>query len=77
MIAPLSFDASTAREITGDAQARLVEEKARSDADADKFDPPSSHGQTYWDQVRSEMLCVVYREQFTKRRARNLRKANA
>ncbi len=72
---PLSFDPMTAREFTGDAEARRLEAKARGDADAQVFDPPRalSNG-TYADMVRASMWAIVYREQYTKRLARNKRK---
>jgi hypothetical protein len=74
---PLSFEVETAREVTGDAMAREIETKARADADAQTFAPPEVGGSTYWSQVRAEMQVVVYREQYTKRMARNERKKTA
>lgn len=71
---PGSFDPITAREITGDELARTIEAKARQDADAGNFEPPAVDAATYWDKVQKEMRFVVYREQYTKRRARNARK---
>ncbi len=71
---PRSFDAETAREVTGDTEARAIEAKARADADAQTFDPPAVDGFTYWDQVQAQMRAIVYREQYTKRAARNERK---
>ena len=72
---PGSFDPATAREITGDELARTIEAKARQDADAENFDPPAVDGATYWDKAQKEMRVVIYREQYTKRLARNARKA--
>lgn len=69
-----SFDPTTAREITGDAFSRTIETKARQDADVGNFDPPSVYGSTYWENVQNEMRVVIYREQYTKRIARNARK---
>lgn len=74
---PLSFDPATARQITGDAQARTIEAKARADADAQSFDPPKITAATYWGQVQDQMAAVVYREQYTRRKARNERKGLA
>jgi hypothetical protein len=71
---PLSFDPATAREVTGDADARAIEAKARADADEQTFCPPATNGETYWSQVQAAMRLVVYREQYTKRIARNERK---
>jgi len=71
---PGSFDHTTAREIIGDGFARTIEEKARKDADAENFDPPIVDGKTYWENVTKEMRVIVYREQYKKRIARNLRK---
>lgn len=72
---PFSFDHATAREITGDDQARHIEAKARQDADAGAFDPPTLTGESYWSQVQSQMCIVVYRVQHQKRLERNLRKS--
>ncbi len=73
---PLAFDAETARHVVGDAESRTIEAKARTDADADRFDPPRYvDGCTYWDAVTNSMRVVVYREQFRRRKARLERKA--
>jgi hypothetical protein len=66
---PLSFDPQTAREMTGDEAARVIEAKARSDADAGTFDPPK------WVCLRSQMQIVVYTDQFYRRDNRNRRKS--
>jgi hypothetical protein len=72
---PLSFDPTTAREVTGDAEARAIEAKARADADEQTFCPPATNGgETYWGQVQAAMRLIVYREQYTKRMSRNERK---
>ena len=72
---PLSFDHGTAREVTGDALARIIEAKAREDADALNFDPPKyASGETYWGQVQASMHLVTYLSQYAKRAARNERK---
>lgn len=71
---PLSFDPLTAREVTGDAQARTIEAKARADADARVIDPPAVAGDTYWDQVQAQMQAIVYAEQHRKRTERLARK---
>jgi hypothetical protein len=74
---PLSFDPQTAREVLGDKQAREIESAARNDADLLQQKQPPRTGETYWDQVQDEMRIVLYREQYTKRVARNRRKAEA
>ena len=74
---PLSFDSTTAREIVGDVLARVIEAKARLDADSECFDAPLVYGATYWTTVQSAMRVVIYREQYTKRMARNERKLSA
>lgn len=74
---PLSFDATTARKVTGDEESRAIEAKARADADAQTFDAPKIEGATYWGQVQAQMRAVVYRDQYTKRVARNERKNDA
>ena len=71
---PGSFSTITAREITGDELARVIEAKSRQDADAKRFDPPVVHGDTYWENVQHEMQVVIYRDQYAKRLARNARK---
>jgi hypothetical protein len=76
-VTPSSFDHITAREITGDAEARNLEAAARSDADAHRFAPPPVTGSTYWDQVTAQMRHIVYTTQHAKRAARNARKAAA
>jgi hypothetical protein len=67
---PLSFDIDTAKEIVGDARMRVIEAKARQDADNGKMDEPELSGQTYWDRVTAGMEIVVYTEAFKKRMAR-------
>ena len=71
---PLSFDPVTAREVTGDIRSRAVEAQARADADAGSFGPPAIDGDTYQERMVSQMAAIVYREQFTKRKARIERK---
>lgn len=73
---PGSFDHQTARQITGDAESRTIEAKARQDADAKTWEPPSLGGETYWGQVQAEMRLAVYREQWSKRNDRNERKGH-
>lgn len=70
-----SFDIVTAREITGDELARIIEAKARLDADSGQYDPPSVSGTTYWDRVVKTMHGVVYTAQYQKRIARIARKS--
>jgi hypothetical protein len=64
---PGSFDAVTAREIVGDADARALEAKARADADARAYDAPAVGGETYWDSVQRQMRFIVYDSQYVKR----------
>ena len=71
---PLSFDAETAREVTGDTRSRTIETKARADADAGTFNPPQQPATSYWGQVQAHMATVVYAEQHQKRIERNKRK---
>lgn len=72
---PGSFDPATARTFVGDAQARALEQSARQDADAGAYAPPPISGETYASQVAAQMCAIVYREQYTRRLARNARKA--
>jgi hypothetical protein len=75
---PGSFDSVTAREMVGDQQARIIELKARQDADANNYAPPEyGPDGTYFYKVMKEMERVVYSEQFKKRTERNKRKALA
>lgn len=76
-ITPGSFDHDTAREMVGDAHARVIEAKARNDADSANFDPPKLEGATYFAQVQAQMRIVVYTTQYHKRAARNERKKGA
>lgn len=71
---PGSFDPATAREVIGDGFSRTIEAKARADADAGIFDPPSAEGATYWDAAQKHMQASIYCEQHAKRMARNERK---
>lgn len=71
---PLSFDPKTAREMTGDEQSRAIEAKARADAEMRSWNPPKIDGATYADRLFSQMRQIVYREQYTRRLARNERK---
>jgi hypothetical protein len=74
---PGSFDPVTAREIVGDALARIIETKARADADKRVYDPPRAGGATYWDCVTRQMEVVIYQTQYGRRAARNDRKRAA
>ena len=58
---PKSFDIDTAKEIVGDARMRVIEAKARQDADNGIMDaPPAKVDGTYWEGVDSYMEYVVY-----------------
>ena len=57
---PKSFDIDTAKEIVGDARMRVIEAKARQDADNGVMDKPARAEGNYWDGVRSGMEYVVY-----------------
>ena len=57
---PKSFDIDTAKEMVGDARMRVIEAKARQDADNGIKDAPAKAKGTYWDVVRSDMEYVVY-----------------
>ena len=63
---PKSFDIDTAKEIIGDDRMRVIESKARQDADngiLEKFQP----AEAYWDMVRSVMEYVIYTTAHKKR----------
>lgn len=57
---PKSFDIDTAKHIVGDARMRVIETKARTDADAGIHDSPKRDAGGYWDRVRSDMEYVIY-----------------
>jgi hypothetical protein len=57
---PQSFDIDTAKEIVGDARMRVIEAKARQDADSGIMDKPARAEGTYWDVIRSDMEYIVY-----------------
>jgi hypothetical protein len=52
---PKSFDIDTAKEIVGDARMRVIEAKARQDADNGVMDKPARAEGNYWDGLRSDM----------------------
>jgi hypothetical protein len=57
---PKSFDIDTAKEIIGDERMRVIEAKARQDADNGIMDKPVRAVGSYWDVVSSDMEYVVY-----------------
>jgi hypothetical protein len=67
---PQSFDIDTCKEIVGDARMRVIEAKARQDADNGVMDEPAQAEGSYWDVVRSDMEAVVYTTAYEKRLAR-------
>lgn len=56
---PQSFDIDTCKEVVGDARMRVIEAKARQDADNGVMDAPAMTKGTYWDGVYSYMEYVV------------------
>jgi hypothetical protein len=59
---PKSFDIDTCKEVVGDSRMRVIEAKARQDADngvVDKLTSVKTEG-TYWDQAYSYMEYIVY-----------------
>jgi len=71
---PKSFDHATSRYMVGDDRARVIESKARADADLDKHDPPQSEAVSYWARTQESFATVVYLDQFRRRRDRIERK---
>lgn len=66
---PNSFDIDTCKEVVGDERMRVIEAKARQDADngiLEKFHP----AEAYWDKVRSIMEYVIYTTTHKKRMER-------
>ena len=57
---PKSFDIDTCKEVVGDARMRVIEAKARHDADNGIMDKPARADGTYWDKVYSYMEYIVY-----------------
>ena len=64
---PRSFDIDTCKEVIGDARMRVIEAKARQDADNQIIDPPSPPHGTYWDKINSSMEFIVYIAALNKR----------
>lgn len=64
---PKSFDIDTAKHIVGDARMRVIETKARNDADTGKHDAPQRDAGGYWDRVRSDMEYIIYTTTHQKR----------
>jgi hypothetical protein len=61
VVTPNSFDIDTCKEIIGDAKMRVIEAKARQDADNGVIDPPTTGSkESYWVDVKSIMEGVVY-----------------
>jgi hypothetical protein len=66
---PKSFDIDTCKEVIGDERMRVIEAKARQDADngiMEKFQP----AEAYWEQVKSIMEYVIYTTAHKKRMER-------
>jgi hypothetical protein len=66
---PQSFDIDTCKEVVGDERMRVIEAKARQDADngvMDKFQPAEG----YWEKVKSIMEYVIYTTAHKKRMER-------
>lgn len=64
---PGSFDIDTCKEVVGDARMRIIESKARADADAGVKASPPEESNHYWDRVRTQMEWVVYTTTHQKR----------
>ncbi len=74
---PHSFDLTTAKEFVGDARVRVIEGKARADAElgTHAYAPPDKNAHDYLGQVREDMESTVYLHAFKKRLDRIARKA--
>ena len=66
-ITPKSFDIDTAKRMVGDARMRVLEAKAKQDADNGVIDAPTVIEGTYIDRVYSQMDWVVYSTAHSKR----------
>ena len=71
------FDTDACKSAVGDERMRLIEAKARTDADASTFNPPNRATQcmTYWSQIVATMEGMVYCSAFKKRTERVSRMA--
>lgn len=70
---PKSFDVATAKDWVGDTRMRVIETKARADADKDRYEPPNKLGATfssYAAGVAAQMDDNVYFNAFKKRKER-------
>jgi len=69
VVTPKSFDIDTCKEVVGDERMRVIEAKARQDADSgvmEKF----QLAEAYWDKVKSIMEYVIYTTAHKKRMER-------
>lgn len=73
---PLAFTLENAVEIVPDEQRRALGERARADASAGTFRPPTGVPCTYWGMVVLEHECIVYVDAYRKRTERLARIAN-
>jgi hypothetical protein len=66
---PKSYDIDTAKEIVGDARMRVIEAKARQDAENGVMDGMANVETevSYWDRVVQSMELVVYDAAYRKR----------
>ncbi|MCY1166648.1 hypothetical protein D9M73_65960 [compost metagenome] len=72
---PKSFDLVTCKAMIGDDRLRIVEGKARADADAGIFAPLPHSFQTYWGKVHEDMEDIVYGATHQKRLERLARQS--
>ncbi len=70
-LTPRSFDPVTSRTMVGDERARVIEAKARADAEKGQegFDPPAPRysADTYMGRVSNSFESNVYFDQFKRR----------
>ena len=65
---PWSFDIDTSKEVVGDERVRLLEQKARIDAEKSEYLPPAARiFKTYWDECWHEFELSVYTHAYQKR----------
>lgn len=72
---PKSFDLTTCKEVIGDERLRIVEAKARADAENGIFAPIPHSFTTHWGKVREDMEDIVYGAAHKKRIKRLERQA--
>lgn len=65
---PGSFDVETCREMIGHEPSKVIEAKARADAEKMTYDPPKLRaGHTFWGQCQDNFAFSLYYDAYTRR----------